>query len=238
MNLKKAFQAMAVLKNIDNQINYGIIQPCYFYLSLVEERKSQINDYLPPNTTSFTDKVTNNSDQKYGRYELSKVIDIWNFVSNMSNLLTTKIELCKHFNTFDVLIGEEKKTFTYDSAVKFNRNLRNFINHLKMLNKDPMIIKQTAEVEVAYNTGTGSTSSIKAQYDVIMKNCVIKEEDSNLAKTTIDKYAKIAEELSDAIEKCSIVANLDPGPYDKITQNWTFDYLYDNYDMLKELAEE
>lgn len=215
MNLKKAFQYQKALKVLESRVVDTMLNT-ENYIQITETRlKSEINKMN--SEYEFEDEVKDLSSNKFGKYDLNKVIIVLNSLIKWRTELAKGIAQAKA----QTQIGPEK--LNYDAALVYANDCRDQLWRYGYL----------AELENDENEKTGSLTvvtdmgSATVGYTINTTKTIAAEVIKAAADEKLTKEAEL-EALSDEIEAASLGTNIAKEFTPPIPLNITAEDLYSN----------
>lgn len=227
MNLKKAFQLQSYFNKILNIIDAVGFSSEIYIVSKVTKKKSQINEYLPAGTTSFSDIVEEEKDNKFGLYEINKVLDIYKIIIELNYQLSKAISKAK----YDFKIKYNNLELDYDTAILLTKRYQRMATALNRIPLKDSSYQYTTDADIAYSPTVAPVSVV---YDCIRTSSV-EENTKVVVGNELEAVRTAAADISDLIEAYAVTTNVNPGAYDKFQTSWEFEYIYDNLDKIKNI---
>lgn len=226
MNLKRAFQAQNKLNKILDETK-SKFDTSYYTKITKTEKKSEINKMVPG--ADFVDEVTDLSDEKYGMYQLDKLIKVLSVVWHERTKLAVGIAIAKNNLIIEEYNANEK--LAYDAVIVMNNDRRRILENPGLDYQFAIAnSKRTAREQIPYHDGFVS-------YTVVTEKC-LDENIVNLYKQFKKNILKECDRLSNALEEAIYKVELNSKYEPLITSDMEFEDVYSNIDALYNLIVE
>lgn len=220
MNLKKAFQYQKALKELANEFAYECTKEKY-YLSINEEHhKDELNkmnsDY------SYALETKDLSDLEIGKYDLKRVIEIYNAIINWRTALALGITKAKA----GVQIGPDK--LDYDAAIIFANDQRAVVYYYeKLANLKKSEEERLEDFDVVTDCDSATIKyTVKKTVEPHAETVEVAAEARRLLKAKLER-------ISDEIEEITLTTKIGDGFVPPVPLNIDFEDLYKHFEEYK-----
>lgn len=220
MNLKKAFQYQKALKELANEFAYECTKSKYYLKITEEHHKDELNKMNANYTYEMETKDL--SDLELGKYDLKRVIEIYNAIVNWRTALALGISKAKA----GIKIGPKK--LDYDAAIIYANDERYVLGYycnvaeLKMNEEE-----YQEELSLATDMGTAEVRyTMKKTVEPFAEAVEAAAEARRLLKTELDK-------ISDEIEEATLTTKIDEEFEPPVPLNIDLDDLYKHFEEYK-----
>lgn len=219
MNLKTAFQYQNKLSKLINE-TMVCFRPDYYIEKTKKCVKSELNNLVE--NGKFEDEIINESDPKFGQYDIGTLLKCLNLLWTERCQLATGISLSKNMLT---LSGAEE-LYSYDAMLMYNNDRRRFLDAISI---DSYNVSNKPYREKEFITYMGNAMSYPAYTEY-----KIDEKQVNLLSETKKSILYGTDTLSSELEGALYKIEVDDVYKPVIPFSITFEDLYNNIDLVLE----
>lgn len=220
MNLKKAFQYQKALKELASELAYECTEEKYFLKITEEHHKEELNKMNSNYSYAMEEKDL--SDLELGKYDLKRLIEIYNAIVNWRTTLALGISKAKA----GLEIGPDK--LDYDAAIIYANDQRCVITYYDRLANMRKYENERSE-ELALATDCGSAEvhyTVKRRGEPLPETVEVASEARRLLKAKL-------ESISDEIEEATLTTKIEEQFVPPIPLNIDFEDLYKHFEDYK-----
>lgn len=220
MNLKKAFQYQKALKELANALAYECTKSKYYVKITEEHHKDEINKMNP--NYSYEKEIKDLSDLELGKYDLGRVIEIYNAIVKWRTALALGIAKAKA----KIKIGPDE--LDYDAAIIYANDKRyvlGYYGNVAELKKQEE--ESLADISLVTDMATADVKyTVKKVVEPIAGAVEAVVEERRLLKAELEK-------ISDEIEEATLTTKIDEKYIPPIPLNIEIEEIYENFEDYK-----